>query len=68
MSSSSTVEGTAPRPVSLRQDAGVIGLVSTAHLISHFSQLLLAPLFPWLKDEFAVSYIELGGLMTFCGG
>ena len=51
-------------PASLRQDAGVIGLVGMAHLISHFSQLLLAPLFPWLKDEFAVSYAQLGFLMT----
>ena len=50
--------------VSLRQDAHVIGLVGTAHLVSHFSQLLLAPLFPWLKDAFGVSYIELGFLMT----
>jgi FSR family fosmidomycin resistance protein-like MFS transporter len=50
--------------VPLRTDASVIGLVGLAHLISHFSQLLLAPLFPWLKDEFAVSYAELGFLMT----
>ena len=50
--------------VSLRQDASIIGLVGTAHLISHFSQLLLAPLFPWLKEEFSVSYAELGFLMT----
>jgi len=64
MSSTSTIDGSAPRSVSLRQDAGIIGLVGTAHLISHFSQLLLAPLFPWLKDEFAVGYTELGGLMT----
>jgi MFS transporter, FSR family, fosmidomycin resistance protein len=64
MNSSSTLDATAPGAISLRQDAGVIGLVGTAHLISHFSQLLLAPLFPWLKDEFAVSYTELGGLMT----
>ncbi len=48
----------------LRHDASVIGLVGGAHLISHFSQLLLAPLFPWLKDEFNVSYAELGFLMT----
>lgn len=48
----------------LRQDAGVIGLVGLAHLVSHFSQLLLAPLFPWLKDAFAVSYTQLGFLMT----
>lgn len=58
---------TAPYPVesnSLRQDAGVIGLVGLAHGVSHFSQLLLAPLFPWLKDTFAVSYTQLGMLMT----
>ena len=47
-----------------REDARLIGLVGVAHLISHFSQLLLAPLFPWLKDAFAVSYAELGLLMT----
>ncbi|KQW36352.1 MFS transporter [Rhizobacter sp. Root404] len=47
-----------------RQDAQLIGLVGMAHLISHFSQLLLAPLFPWLKDAFTVSYAELGLLMT----
>jgi MFS transporter, FSR family, fosmidomycin resistance protein len=47
-----------------RHDAAVIGLVGLAHSISHFSQLLLAPLFPWLKDAFAVSYAELGFLLT----
>jgi MFS transporter, FSR family, fosmidomycin resistance protein len=50
--------------VPLRQDAGIIGLVGAAHLVSHFSQLLLAPLFPWLKDAFQASYTELGFLMT----
>ncbi|MEO7391208.1 MAG: MFS transporter [Ramlibacter sp.] len=53
-----------PPPASLREDAGVIGLVGLAHMISHFSQLLLAPLFPWLKDAFDASYTELGFLMT----
>lgn len=47
-----------------RDDAQVIGLVGLAHMISHFSQLLLAPLFPWLKDAFHASYTELGFLMT----
>ncbi len=47
-----------------RQDAHLIGLVGLAHLISHFSQLLLAALFPWLKEAFNVSYAELGLLMT----
>lgn len=51
-------------PVPLRQDAGVIGLVGIAHMVSHFSQLLLPPLFPWLKDAFQVGYTELGVVMT----
>ncbi len=50
--------------VPLRQDASLIALVGIAHLVSHFSQLLLAPLFPWLKDAFQVSYTQLGFLMT----
>jgi MFS transporter, FSR family, fosmidomycin resistance protein len=48
----------------VRQDAHLIGLVGLAHLISHFSQLLLAPLFPWLKEAFDASYAELGLLMS----
>jgi FSR family fosmidomycin resistance protein-like MFS transporter len=62
MSTTATHTATADAP--LRQDAGVIGLVGLAHMISHFSQLLLAPLFPWLKDAFNASYTELGFLMT----
>ena len=50
--------------VPLRRDAQVIGLVGLAHGTSHFYHLLLAPLFPWLKDAFALSYAELGLLMS----
>ncbi|KNZ33901.1 MAG: MFS transporter [Methylibium sp. NZG] len=53
----------APAPA-MRTDATLIGLVGLAHCVSHFSQLLLAPLFPWLKQEFNVSYAELGLLMS----
>lgn len=60
----STPSAALPLPVPLRHDAHVIGLVGIAHLVSHFSQLLLAPLFPWLKDAFQASYIELGFVMT----
>jgi MFS family permease len=49
---------------SLRQDVALITLVSIAHSISHFSQLVLAPLFPWLKEAFAVSYTELGLVLS----
>lgn len=48
----------------LRHDATLIGLVGLVHGLSHFCQLLLAPLFPWLKDAFGVSYAQLGLLMT----
>lgn len=44
----------------IRRDAEVIGLVGMAHLVSHFFQLILAPLFPLLKDEFGIGYAALG--------
>lgn len=49
---------------SLRRDAQVIGLVGVAHGVSHFFHLILAPLFPWLKEAFSLSYAELGFVMT----
>jgi MFS family permease len=60
MSTSNTLNSSVP----LSRDVGVIGLVGLAHMVSHFSQLLLPSLFPWLKDEFGVSYAQLGFLMT----
>ena len=53
-----------PQAPTFKQDVQLISLVSLAHLMSHFSQLLLPPLFPWLKDDFSASYAELGFLMT----
>ena len=50
--------------VSLRQDASIIGLVGLAHATSHFSHLLLAPLFPIFIREFGLSYSDVGMLMT----
>ena len=41
-----------------------MGLVGLAHMVSHFSQLILPPLFPWLKDAFQVGFTELGVLLT----
>ena len=60
MTTSSTLNSSVP----LSRDVGVIGLVGLAHMVSHFSQLLLPSLFPWLKDEFSVNYAQLGFLMT----
>lgn len=53
-----------PAPVALAKDSLVIGLIGLAHAISHFFHLLLASLFPWIKTAFALSYAELGLLMT----
>jgi MFS transporter, FSR family, fosmidomycin resistance protein len=49
---------------SLRQDTRTIGLVSLGHSVSHFFHLILAPLFPWVRDEFSLSYAELGVVMS----
>jgi len=45
-------------------DVRVIALISLAHGSSHFFHLILPPMFPWLKNEFAVNYAELGLLMS----
>lgn len=45
-------------------DTRVMVVVGLAHGMSHFFQLVLAPLFPWLKEAFGLSYAELGLTMT----
>jgi FSR family fosmidomycin resistance protein-like MFS transporter len=47
-----------------RGDGRIVTVVSAAHACSHFFHLIIAPLFPWLKDAFGVGYAELGLLMT----
>jgi predicted MFS family arabinose efflux permease len=47
-----------------RQEAQVIGLVSFAHLLSHLYMLALPPLFPQLRTDFNVGYVELGLTIT----
>ena len=41
-----------------------LSLISLGHFFSHYYGLVLPPLFPFLKAEFGVSYIELGLAMT----
>lgn len=53
-----------PQPAeSFRRDVRVIGLVGLAHAASHFFQLALPPLFPFLRAEFDVSWTLLGALV-----
>ncbi|WP_428246722.1 MFS transporter [Ferrovibrio sp.] len=46
------------------RDVQVMALIGVAHGISHFFQLVLPSLFPLLKDDFQVSYTQLGAVMT----
>ncbi|WP_374466994.1 MFS transporter [Ferrovibrio sp.] len=46
------------------KDIKVMALVGAAHGCSHFFQLVLPSLFPFLKDAFQVSYTELGIVTT----
>ncbi|MBM3508802.1 MAG: MFS transporter [Alphaproteobacteria bacterium] len=41
-------------------ESRALGVVSAGHLMSHFYVLVLPPLYPVLKEEFGVSYAELG--------
>jgi MFS transporter, FSR family, fosmidomycin resistance protein len=47
-----------------KSDARTISIVALAHGTSHFFQLLLPPLFPWLAKEFSLSFAQLGALAT----
>ena len=38
----------------------IIGVVSAAHFVSHYYILLLAPLLPFVRAEYGVSYTEIG--------
>jgi MFS family permease len=50
----------------IKSDASLrtLGLVSTAHWVSHFHLLVLPMLFPFLKQQLGVGYIELGFALT----
>ncbi len=47
-----------------REDAIVIGLIGLCHALSHFYQLVLAPLFPLMKESLGISYAALGLVLT----
>ena len=64
MTATTTTTHAQPGAVPLKQDAAVIGLVGLAHATSHFSHLLLAPLFPVFMREFGLSYSDVGLLMS----
>ena len=44
----------------MRRDGFVIALIAVGHAMSHFLQLVLAPLFPLIREDLGVSYATLG--------
>ena len=46
-----------------RRDTQVIGVVGIAHLLSHYYQFTLAPLFVLIAPDLGVSFIALGSMM-----
>ena len=47
---------TASRP----SHARLVGVVSAAHFVSHYYIILLAPLMPFVREAYGVSYTEIG--------
>lgn len=54
----------APAAAPWRADAAAITVVSVAHGVSHFCQLIVPPLFPWLGPAMSLSHTQLGALMS----
>ena len=38
----------------------IVGVISAAHFMSHYYILLLAPLLPFVRADYGVSYTEIG--------
>ena len=47
-----------------RDDARAAATVGLAHMTSHFFQLLLPPIYPWLMRDFGIGFTEAGFLAT----
>jgi MFS family permease len=59
-----TMAAVTPARVERVGEFQAVGLVSTAHFVSHFHSLVLPPLFLFLKQRWGVGFIELGLALT----
>lgn len=46
------------------REVRIVGLVCSAHFVSHFHLLLLPPVFEVVRSELGVSYVALGAVLT----
>jgi MFS family permease len=57
-----------PDPATAGRDARILTLIGTGHFLSHFYMLCLPPLFLVWRDEFGVSFAELGLAVALMSG
>jgi MFS family permease len=53
------MSSTTSAPKDVRHDAKIIGLIGSAHFVSHYHILLLAPVLGVVKDYFGVDYVAV---------
>lgn len=51
-------------PPQQHNDVEAIAVIGFVHGVSHFFHLLLPPLFPWLMNDFGLSFTGIGATMT----